>query len=139
MLLRELFLFEAKANPAVEDDSMAKYGRPFNHPEHLVFFKGASGTLEALNHFKEMAGEKTGNTTVRKKWDGNPQVYWGREKKNGPLILAGHNQWSRGVKSDSPEGVYDFIANQSGNVKSPEEQEKPVSYTHLTLPTILRV
>ena len=124
MLLRELFLFDAKANPAVEDDSMAKYGRPFNHPEHLVFFKGASGTLEALNHFKEIAGEKDGNTTVRKKWDGNPQVYWGREKKNGPLILAGHNQWSRGVKSDSPEGVYDFIANQSGNVKTPEDQEK---------------
>jgi hypothetical protein len=124
VLLRELFLFDAKAKPAVEDDSMAKYGRPFNHPEHLVFFKGASGTLEALNHFKEMAGEKSGNTSVRKKWDGNPQVYWGREKKNGPLILAGHNQWSRGVKSDSPEGVYDFIANQSGNAKTPEDQKK---------------
>jgi hypothetical protein len=122
VLLRELFFNEAKA-PA-EDDSMEKYGRPFNHPEHLVFFKCSAGTLEALTHFKEIAEEKEGGTTVRRKWDGNPQVYWGREKKNGPLILAGHNQWSRGVKATSQHDVYDFIANQSGKVKTPEEQKQ---------------
>jgi hypothetical protein len=121
VLLRELFLREAVA-PA--DDSMEKYGRAFNHPEHLVFFKGSEGTLEALNHFKEIADETSGGTTIRRKWDGNPQVYWGREEKGGPLILAGHNQWSRGVKSSSPDSVYDFIANQSGSPKSPEEQQK---------------
>lgn len=118
MLLRELFFREAAA-PA--DDGMERYGRPFNHPEHLVFFKGSAGTLEALNHFKELVGEKAGKTTLRRKWDGNPQVYWGREQKNGPLILAGHNQWSRGVKSTSPDSVYDFIANQSGSPKTPED------------------
>ena len=103
---------------------MEKYGRPFNHPEHFVFFKGAAGTLEALNHFKEIVEEKAGKTTVRRKWDGNPQVYWGREVKNGPLILVGHNQWSRGVKSDNPHAVYDFIVNQSGKTKTPEDFEK---------------
>ena len=118
MLLRELFLREATA-PA--DDSMEKYGRAFNHPEHLVFFKGSAGTIEALSHFKEIAEEKEGATSIRRKWDGNPQVYWGREEKGGPLILAGHNQWSKGVKSTSPDSVYDFIANQSGNPKTPEE------------------
>ena len=121
MLLRELFFNEAKAS--AEDDSMEKYGRAFNHPEHLIFFKGSSGALEALSHFKEIATEQEGATTVRGKWDGNPQVYWGREQANGPLILAGHNQWSRGVKSDSAKGVYDFIANQSGKAKTPEEQQ----------------
>jgi hypothetical protein len=60
---------------------------------------------------------------VRGKWDGNPQVYWGRERAGGPLILAGHNQWSRGVASDRAEGVYDFIANQSGKPKTPAEQQ----------------
>lgn len=120
MLLRELFFKEAN-EPA--DDSMEKYGRAFNHPEHLIFFKGSSGALEALSHFKEIAGEQQGATTVRGKWDGNPQIYWGRESANGPLILAGHNQWSRGVKSDSAKGVYDFIANQSGKAKTPEEQQ----------------
>jgi len=120
VLLRELFFKEAN-EPA--DDSMEKYGRAFNHPEHLIFFKGSSGALEALSHFKEIAGEQQGATTVRGKWDGNPQVYWGREVANGPLILAGHNQWSRGVKSDSAKGVYDFIANQSGKAKTPEEQQ----------------
>lgn len=121
MLLRELFFNEAKAS--AEDDSMEKYGRAFNHPEHLIFFKGSSGALEALGHFKEIATEQEGATTVRGKWDGNPQVYWGREQANGPLVLAGHNQWSRGVKSDSAKGVYDFIANQSGKAKTPEEQQ----------------
>lgn len=119
MLLRELFFKEAKAQAL--DDSMEKYGRAFNHPEHLVFFKGSAGTLEALQHFREIADEKEGATTVRRKWDGNPQVYWGREKKNGPLILAGHNQWSRGVKATSPHEVYDFILNQSGKATTPEE------------------
>jgi flavodoxin len=118
--LRELF-YEAKPTPA--DDSMEKYGRAFNHPEHLIFFKGSAGALEALSHFKEIATEQPGATTVRGKWDGNPQVYWGRETKGGPLILAGHNQWSRGVKSDSAEGVYDFIANQSGKPKTSDEMK----------------
>jgi hypothetical protein len=117
VLLRELFY---KENISA-DDSMEKYGRAFNHPEHLVFFKGSKGTIEALTHFKEIADEPEGQTTVRGKWDGNPQVYWGRETKGGPLILAGHNQWSRGVKGDSKEAVYDFIANQSGKAKTPEE------------------
>ena len=121
MLLRELF-YRENAPPA--DDSMEKYGRPFNHPEHLVFFKGSNGTIEALNHFKEIATEQEGETTVRGKWDGNPQIYWGREVANGPLILAGHNQWSRGVKGDSKEAVYDFIANQSGKAKTPEDQKQ---------------
>lgn len=118
MRLRELFLREAAT-----DDGMEKYGRPFNHPEHLVFFKGSAGTLEALNHFKEIASEKPGKTTVRRKWDGNPQVYWGRETKNGPLILAGHNQWSKGVKAHSAHEVYDFIANQSGKPGTPEQMK----------------
>lgn len=121
MLLRELFFREANADV---DDSMERYGRPFNHPEHLVFFKGSRGTLEALGHFKEIAEEQPGKTTIRRKWDGNPQVYWGREEKGGPLILAGHNQWSRGVKGTSPQEVYDFIANKSGNPKTPEDAKK---------------
>ena len=126
MLLRELFYQEAKEAPT--DDSMEKYGRPFNHPEHLVFFKGSAGTLEALNHFKEIADEEEGGTTIRRKWDGNPQVYWGRETKGGPLILAGHNQWSKGVKAQDQHQVYDFIANQSGNPKTPEEKKQRDSF-----------
>jgi hypothetical protein len=49
---------------------MEKYGRAFNHPEHLIFFKGSAGALEALQHFKEIAAEQEGATTVRGKWDG---------------------------------------------------------------------
>lgn len=96
-------------------------GRAFNHLEDLVFFYGSRGTLEALEHIKDMASEK-GSKSIRMKWDGNPQIYWGREEKNGPLIMAGHNGWSRGAKTDNPEAIADFIANQSGSPKTPEEK-----------------
>ena len=98
-----------------------KLGRAFNHLEDLVFFHGSQGTMEALDHIREIASE-AGSKTVRMKWDGNPQIYWGREVKNGPLVLAGHNGWSRGVMTTSPEEVADFIANQSGSPKTPEEK-----------------
>ncbi len=98
-----------------------KLGRAFNHLEDLVFFHGSAGTLEALDHIKEIATEE-GGKTVRMKWDGNPQIYWGRAKRNGPLVLAGHNGWSRGAMTTSPEEVEDFIANKSGTPKTPEDK-----------------
>ena len=118
MLLRELFFRENV------EAAKKQLGRAFNHPEHFVFFHGAAGTLEALQHFEEVSGEQPGQTSLRMKWDGNPQIYWGREQAGGPLILAGHNGWSRGAKSANPEEVADFIANKSGNPKTPAEQQE---------------
>ena len=115
MLLRELF--ENVAPAAVTK----KLGRAFNHLEDLVFFYGSSGTLEALQHLKELNTQQ-GASTIRMKWDGNPQIYWGREKEGGPLILAGHNGWAKGAKTSSPKDVEDFIANKSGSPKTPEEK-----------------
>lgn len=96
-------------------------GRAFNHLEDLVFFYGSAGTLEALEHLKDFATQ-SGSSSIRMKWDGNPQIYWGRQQKGGPLVLAGHNAWSRGVAATSPEEVEDFIVNKSGSPKTPEEQ-----------------
>lgn len=96
-------------------------GRAFNHLEDLVFFYGSAGTIEALEHLKDMATE-SGSRSIRMKWDGNPQIYWGRSEQNGPLILAGHNGWSKGAVTDSAEAVQDFIANKSGSPKTPEEK-----------------
>jgi hypothetical protein len=103
-----------------EEAAVKKLGRAFNHLEDLVFFYGSKGTMEALQHLKEIASAE-GSKSIRMKWDGNPQIYWGRERKGGPLILAGHNGWSRGAKTASPEEVQDFIANKSGKPKTPEE------------------
>jgi len=97
-------------------------GRAFNHLEDLVFFYGTQGTMEALEHLKDIATE-SGSKSIRMKWDGNPQIYWGRAEKNGPLILAGHNAWAKGVAAQSKEEVADFIINKSGNPKTPEEIE----------------
>ena len=113
MRLREIFR---------EAEAPKQLGRAFNHLEDLVFFHGTEGTIEALSHIKDFA-TKEGASSIRMKWDGNPQIYWGRDKKGGPLILAGHNGWSRGAVTDSPEAVKDFIANKSGSPKTPEEQE----------------
>ncbi len=96
-------------------------GRAFNHLEDLVFFYGSDGTIEALEHLKDVATD-SGSQSIRMKWDGNPQIYWGRENKGGPLILAGHNAWSKGVAATSKEEVADFISNKSGNPKTPEEK-----------------
>lgn len=123
MLLRELFLKEAEAKKEIE------LGRPFNHPEHWVIFHGVSGINEALDRFIEMSTEKAGNFTVRFKWDGNPQIYWGREKKNGPLVLAGHNGWGKGGRGTgttmndftSPDAVKNFILNKSGEATKGQE------------------
>lgn len=101
----------------------AKVGRAFNHLEDLVYLHGTDGALEALEHLRDLATEK-GSKSIRMKWDGNPQIYWGREKKNGPLVLAGHNGWSRGAASTSPEEVADFIANKSGTPSTPEEKQQ---------------
>ena len=116
MRLRELFF---EANETVKK----KLGRAFNHLEDLVFFYGVEGTIEALEHVKEIATQE-GSESVRMKWDGNPQIYWGREVANGPLILSGHNGWARGAKTDSPEAVKDFIANKSGTPKTDEERKQ---------------
>ena len=113
MRLREIF---------TEAEAPKQLGRAFNHLEDLVFFYGSEGTLEALDHLKDFNTEQ-GAKSIRMKWDGNPQIYWGRETKGGPLVLAGHNGWSRGAKTDSPEAVKDFIVNKSGSPKTPEEQQ----------------
>lgn len=110
------FITEAAAAVAQK-----KLGRAFNHLEDLVFFHGSSGTMEALEHLKEIVTAE-GSQSIRMKWDGNPQIYWGRDRAGGPLVLAGHNGWSRGAMTNSPEAVLDFIANQSGNPKTPEEK-----------------
>ena len=108
--MRYLELVEAK-----------QLGRAFNHLEDLVFFYGSAGTIEALEHLRDMATE-AGSQTIRMKWDGNPQIYWGRAQKGGPLVFGGHNAWSKGEAATSPEEVKDFIANKSGNPKTPEEK-----------------
>ena len=116
MLLNEIF------QSIREAEAPKQLGRAFNHLEDLVFFYGTAGTIEALQHIKDFA-TKEGASSIRMKWDGNPQIYWGRESSGGPLILAGHNGWSRKAKTTSPDEVKDFILNKSGNPKTPEEQE----------------
>jgi len=104
------FLREAEAA------TVKKLGRAFNHLEDLVFFYGSKGTLESLQHLREIASEE-GSKTVRMKWDGNPQIYWGRAAKNGPLVLAGHNGWSRGAVTDNPRELYDMLTGCSYSVR----------------------
>jgi len=124
VLLRELFLKENQAGPHPTEG--IKLGRAFNHPEHFILFYGLSGLTEGLDHLTEIVAEPK---QLRFKWDGNPQIYWGREKKNGPLILAGHNGWSKGGRGTgttiddftSPKAIENFIINKSGNPKTAED------------------
>lgn len=117
MRLRELFLTESTVKSPAK-----KLGRAFNHLEDLVFFYGSQGAKEALQHLKEFNTE-AGAKSIRMKWDGSPQVYWGRERVNGPLVFTGHNGWLRGVKTSSEKQLYEFIVNQSGSPKTAAEVE----------------
>tara|TARA_R110000796_G_scaffold60233_5_gene139145 strand:- start:759 stop:1901 length:1143 start_codon:yes stop_codon:yes gene_type:complete len=93
-------------------------GRAFNHLEDLVFFYGSAGTIEALEHLKDMNSAE-GSNSVRMKWDGNPQIYWGRI--NGAFIPPhGHAQWSKGVLPATGKDVADYIM-RTGKASTPEE------------------
>jgi len=116
-----------RAKEFLFENTIKKLGRAFNHLEDLVFFYGSNGTMEALEHLKEMISEE-GSRSIRMKWDGNPQIYWGREQAGGPLILAGHNGWSRGAKTDNPKELAKFIAYGSGDPKTPEEKQARVAF-----------
>ena len=96
-----------------------KLGRTFNHLEYLVFFHGCSGAREALTHLTEVSSHHY--NTLRMKWDGSPQIYWGREVANGPLIIATHTSWLRGIKSFSGSDIENFINHQSGSPKTVSE------------------
>lgn len=109
-------------NDVVNRSSQSKkLGRAFNHLEDLVFFYGSKGASESLEHLKEFA-TIDGSSSIRMKWDGMHQIYWGRSEPSDLLVLAGHNGWSRGVKTTSPESLEDFIANRSGSPKTQQEQ-----------------
>jgi hypothetical protein len=97
---------------------MKKLGRAFNHVEDLVFFYGSSGAREAMCHLTEIFHD---TNSVRMKWDGGLQIYWGRETIDGPFILTGHNGWSRGIKSTTSDELYDFIVNKSGSPRTTAE------------------
>lgn len=116
-----------RAKEFLFENTVKKLGRAFNHLEDLVFFYGSNGTIEALEHIKEMMSEE-GSQSIRMKWDGNPQIYWGREIEGGPLILAGHNGWSRGAKTDNPKELAKFIAYGSGDPKTDDEKKARIAF-----------
>jgi hypothetical protein len=104
---------------------MKKLGRAFNHLEDLTFFYGSAGATEALRHINEINEDAS---SVRMKWDGGLQIYWGREYVNGPLILSGHNSWARGIKTCSGAELFDFIVNQSGDPKTDLEKIERIKF-----------
>jgi hypothetical protein len=119
-----LFEVASAARPVLLEK---KLGRAFNHLEDLVFFYGTDGAVEAIQHLRDF-GTEEGAQSIRMKWDGYPQVYWGREKKGGKLILAGHNSWSRGVMTDNPKDLEQFIAVGSGNPKTEAEKKARATF-----------
>ena len=116
-------------NQNYKQSRIKQLGRAFNHLEDLVFFHGTEGVNEAIEHLRDFVHHK-GSSSIRMKWDGNPQIYWGRQKAGGPLVLANHNQWSRGVIATTAHEVFDFIANKSGNTKTCDEKRKRIEFAH---------
>jgi hypothetical protein len=102
-----------------EASAPKKLGRAFNHLEDLVFFYGSKGTIEALEHLKDFNTEQ-GSSSIRMKWDGNPQIYWGRDDQGRFIPPHGHNQWSRGDLPANSNDVSKFIMG-TGKATTPDE------------------
>ena len=99
-----------------------KVGRAFQHVEDLVLINGSDGASTAISRLSALASNPQ---TVRWKWDGKPQVYWGREP-NGKFIMVGHNGWLKpdsSGKSQSPAELVKFIMS-TGNVTPDKEDER---------------
>lgn len=90
--------------------SAKERGRPFNHVEDLVLFNGSTGALRALALILQAQQQPN---AVRWKWDGKPQVYWGRDT-DGSFIMTGHNGWLKPDQSGKVSSARDlahFIMN----------------------------
>jgi len=99
-----------------------KVGRAFQHVEDLVLIEGSMGAEKAINRLAQIASNPQ---TVRWKWDGKPQVYWGREP-DGKFIMVGHNGWLKpdgSGKSQSPQELVRFIMS-TGKVEAGKEDER---------------
>jgi len=105
-----------------------KVGRAFQHVEDLVLINGSSGAETAIARLSELANNP--QRMIRYKWDGKPQVYWGREP-DGKFIMVGHNGWLKpdgSGKSNSPQELVRFIMN-TGNV-APDKQDERMRFAN---------
>jgi len=104
-----------------------KVGRAFQHVEDLVLIDGSSGANSAISRLFDLARNPQ---QIRWKWDGKPQVYWGREP-DGKFIMVGHNGWLKpdgSGKSNSPQELVKFIMN-TGNV-TPDKQDERMRFAN---------
>jgi len=86
-------------------EEMKTIGREFNHLEDLVFSE-PNGALRAVEVLKDMEQDAR---DLSLKWDGNPTVYWGRDK-DGTFRMVGKNNWGKEEgRSNSPEELEQFI------------------------------
>lgn len=100
-----------------------KVGRAFQHVEDLVLINGSNGANSAIGRLFDLA--RNPQQTIRYKWDGKPQVYWGREP-DGKFIMVGHNGWLKpdgSGKSQSPTDLVRFIMS-TGKVEPGKEDER---------------
>lgn len=91
---------------------MPKLGRAFNHLDDLPLLFGTNGVEDALKHLRDFK-TKEGYTSIRTKWDGRVQVYWGR-CNDGKFHLAPHHVWERKEECSSKELLQTAILNSRG-------------------------
>jgi len=101
---------------------LKQYGRCFNHLEDLVFFYEFTGAKQVLYHINDIIDN---SSSLRLKWDGGNQIYWGREDSR--LIFSTHNSWSKNVKCYSDVEIYNFIMS-TGNIITHEQYKERENY-----------
>ena len=126
------------------------------HLEHLeddIINRGSDGGRNAVNFLKSvrnmLAGSASGRVNMSVKWDGAPAIVAGKNPENGKFFVGTKSVFNKTPKINYTPG--DITRNHSGPVAAKllvclRELKRlgingiyPVSYTHLTLPTICSV
>lgn len=94
---------------------MPKLGRAFNHLDDLPILFGMQGLDEAIRHLMEFK-TKEGYSSIRTKWDGRVQVYWGRCAE-GKFHLAPHHVWERKEECTSKDRLRNAFLNSRGGTR----------------------
>lgn len=94
---------------------MPKLGRAFNHLDDLPLLFGVEGIEDALLHLRQFKS-KDGYTSIRTKWDGRIQLYWGRCGE-GKFHMAPHHVWERKEDCSSKDLMREAMLNSRGGTR----------------------
>lgn len=116
--------------PVINEDSMNKVGRKYQHVEDLVLSHGSLGGLHATERLLDIVN---GNSNLEIKWDGMPVIIWGRDESGRFMMIPKYafeflkrgetkNKNGTPTLTQTPQQFKNYILNTGKD--SPENRQK---------------